>query len=60
MKGSRFMSKEQYIQEIIEMLKNTNDIVLIDEVIYEGQEKIIQRRRITRIIKNIIQYQKKI
>lgn len=24
------MSKEQYIQEIIEMLKNTNDIVLID------------------------------
>lgn len=30
MKGSRFMSKEQYIQEIIEMLKNTNDIVLID------------------------------
>lgn len=30
MKGSRFMSKEQYIQKIIEMLKNTNDIVLID------------------------------
>lgn len=40
--------------QISEIKSGKNDILLIDEVIYEGQEKIIQRRRITRIIKNII------
>lgn len=40
--------------QIAEIKSGKNDIALIDEVIYEGQEKIIKRRRITRIIKNII------